>query len=36
VPMKVGGYNIVAPQIAPEKRLTDEAQAALQKAFSLA
>ena len=36
VPMKVGGYNIVAPQIAPEKRLTDEAQTALQKAFSLA
>lgn len=36
VPAKVGGYNIVAPQIAPEKRLTDEAQAALKTAFSLA
>ena len=36
IPAKVGGYNIVAPQIAPEKRLTDEAQAALKTAFSLA
>jgi hypothetical protein len=36
VPAKVGGYNIVAPQLATEKRLTDEAQAALQKAFNLA
>ncbi len=36
IPSKVGGYNIVVPQIAPEKRLTDEAQAALKSAFSLA
>jgi hypothetical protein len=36
VPTKVGGYNIVAPQLATEKRLTDEAQVALQAAFSLA
>jgi hypothetical protein len=36
VPAKVGGYNIVVPQLSTEKRLTDEAQAALQKAFSLA
>jgi hypothetical protein len=36
VPAKVGGYNIVAPQLATEKRLTDEAQAALKSTFSLA
>lgn len=35
VPAKVGGYNIVAPQLAPEKRLTDEAQAAFKTTFSL-
>lgn len=35
VPTKVGGYNIVVPQLAPEKRLTEEAQIALKSAFSL-
>ena len=35
VPLKVSGYNIVAPQIAPETTLSDAAQAAIKATFDL-